>query len=76
MNAQQIAEQFVDHPFVDAFDCLIASIAAAKSRSKLAVRAANMGDLDTAARHRKKRDEYLADIKRWHSQIDWSPEND
>jgi hypothetical protein len=74
MNAAQIAEQFADHPFVDAFDCLIASIAAAKSRSKLAVRAANMGDPDTAARHRKKRDEYLEDIRRWHSQIDWSDE--
>jgi hypothetical protein len=76
MNAQQIQERFADHPFVDAFDCLIASIAAAKSRSKLAVRAANMGDLDTAARHRKKRDEYLSDIRRWHSQIDWSDTDD
>jgi hypothetical protein len=74
MNATEIAERFAGHPFVDAFDCLIASIAAAKSRSKLAVRAAKMGDLDTAIRHRKKRDEYLRDVRDFHARIDWSDE--
>ena len=74
MKVQQIEAMFAGHPFVDAFDCLIASLAGARNRSKLAVRASLAGDHVTAARHRTKRDEYLADIRRWHDQIDWSDE--
>lgn len=72
MNTQQIAERYAGHPFVDYFDCLDASLTAAKRRSKLAVQARLAGDERAVRRHLQMRDHYMRRVRQWHAMIDWS----
>jgi hypothetical protein len=74
MSLADISARYEGHPFLDYFDCLDASLAAARNRSKLAVRAARAGDELGARRHRQLRDDYMRQVRDFHSQIDWSDE--
>ena len=74
MNTQAIAEKYAGHPFIDPFDCLDASLSAARERSKWAVRAAKEGNHTVAAWHRRKRDEHMVQVRHFHALIDWSDE--
>ncbi len=74
MNAQQIAERYAGHPFLDYFDCLIACVESARSRNKRAVRARLAGEDGTARLHRVMARWYLDRARQWHNMIDWSDE--
>jgi hypothetical protein len=67
-----IQARYEGHPFLDYYDCLQASLEAARNRSKLAVRATLAGDAVAAERHRGLRDDYMRRVRQWHSMIDWS----
>lgn len=71
-TAAMIQARYEGHPFLDYFDCLTASLEAAKNRNKLAVRASLAGDESAAQRHRDLRDDYMARVRQWHDMIDWS----
>ena len=71
-----IRARFEGHPFVDYFDCLTASLEAAKRRSKRAVQATREGNIAEAAMHRQLRDDYMQRVRQWHDMIDWSVAND
>ena len=75
MSAQDLASitaRYAGHPFVDYFDCLTASLEAARRRNKLAVRARLAGDDMGARRHQNLCRDYMARVRQWHSMIDWS----
>ena len=75
MNAAEIAERYAGHPFVDYFDCLTASLEAARRRNKLAVRARLAGDEEGARRHQNMVHDYMVRVRQWHGMIDWSDDN-
>jgi hypothetical protein len=68
----EISARYEGHPFLDYFDCLTASLEAARGRNKLAVRARLAGDEVGARRHRGLRDDYMKRVRQWHAMIDWS----
>lgn len=74
MNAQQIQERYAGHPFVDYFDCLDASLKAARNRNRLAVRAKKAGDYKAAARHLAEKRWHMRRCRAWYELIDWSEE--
>jgi hypothetical protein len=74
MTLAEISARYEGHPFVDYFDCLDATLAAAKNRSKLAVRARLAGDEMAAAHHRNLCREYMRQVRNFHNQIDWIAE--
>ena len=72
MTLAEITAQFEGHPFVDYFDCLTVSLASARRRNKLAVRARLAGDEVGARRHQGLVTDYMARVRQWHAMIDWS----
>lgn len=72
MNAAEIAERYAGHPFVDYFDCLTASLEAARRRNKLAVRARLAGDEVSARRHQKEARDHMRLVRDFHDRINWS----
>lgn len=75
MTLADISARYEGHPFVDYFDCLTASLEAAKRRNKLAVRARRAGDEIGERRHRGLRDDYMKRVRQWHDLIDWEAVN-
>lgn len=71
---EAIRARFEGRPFVDYFDCLTASLEAAKRRSKRAVQATKAGNPAEAAMHRGLRDDYMLRVRQWRDMIDWSQE--
>ena len=77
MSAQDLASitaRYAGHPFVDYFDCLDASLAAAKLRSKLAVRARLAGEVEQESYHLGWKRYHWARVRHFHKMIDWSEE--
>lgn len=75
MTLADITARYEGHPFLDYFDCLTASLEAARRRNKLAVRARRAGDEDGVLRHRGLRDDYMKRVRQWHDLIDWEAVN-
>jgi hypothetical protein len=74
MTLAEISARYEGHPFLDYFDCLEASLAAARHQNKLAVRARLAGDEVGAARHRKESRDHMRAVRNFHDMIDWSAE--
>ncbi len=72
MTLDQISARYEGHPFLDYFDCLTASLEAAKRRNKLAVQARRAGDEVGAVRHQNMVHDYMIRVRQWHAMIDWS----
>jgi hypothetical protein len=74
VNAQAIAALYEGHTFFDPLDCFGATLAAARNRSKLSVRARVAGRGTEADRHRQMANDYMRQTRDFHDMIDWSDE--